>query len=70
MCGGGRAPRPAAQLPEAPTPPAQSNEATTRDRDRRRRAAASGQGAGGTILTGSGGVTEQAATQQKTLLGA
>lgn len=68
MCGGGgRAPRPAAQLPEAPVPPAQSAEQGTRDRDRRRRAAAGGTG---TILTGSGGVQTQAPTQQKTLLGA
>ena len=68
MCGGGgRAPRPAPQLPEAPTPPAQSTEQATRDQDRRRRAAAGGSG---TILTSSSGVQNQAATQQKTLLGA
>lgn len=67
MCGGGRAPRPAAQLPEAPTPPAQSSEEGTRDRDRRRRAASGGTG---TILTSSSGVQSSAPTQQKTLLGA
>ena len=66
MCGGGRAPTPAAQLPEAPTPPTQSAEAGTGDRDRRRRAASGGTG---TILTGSGGVSSNAPTQQKTLLG-
>jgi len=67
MCGGGRAPRPAPQLPEAPTPPSQSTEEATRDRDRRRKAAAGGTG---TILTSSSGVQTNAPTQQKTLLGA
>lgn len=66
MCSS-RSPRPAAQLPEAPTPPAQGTDQESRDRNRQRRAAAGGSG---TILTGSGGVTETAATQQKTLLGA
>lgn len=67
MCGGGRAGAPAARLPEAPRPPAVSGEESTRDRDRRRRSAAGGTG---TILTSSSGVTSNAPTQQKTLLGA
>lgn len=66
MCGGSSL-RPSAQLPEAPTPPTQSTDSTTAARDRKRRA---GGGATGTILTGSSGVTGQANTQQKTLLGA
>lgn len=66
MCGGGGSPRPAPRLPEAPVAPSQSNEVSARDKDRRRRAASGGQG---TILTSSSGVTDNAATQNKTLLG-
>lgn len=65
MCGGGSVPRPAPQLPEAPTPPPEGQQ-RKRDGNRRRRAATGGSG---TILTSSAGVTSNAPTAQKTLLG-
>ncbi|AUR93191.1 hypothetical protein NVP1185O_04 [Vibrio phage 1.185.O._10N.286.49.C2] len=70
MCGGSpSAPAAPATLPEAPTAPDTSASGEGQaDRDKRRRAAASGQD-GGTILTGSRGVTNSGATATKTLLG-
>ncbi|QZI92156.1 hypothetical protein PODOV073v1_p0031 [Vibrio phage PS25B.1] len=70
MCGGSpSAPTPPPAVPEAPTAPdtSASGEGQS-DRDKRRRAAASGQD-GGTILTGSRGVTDSGSTATKTLLG-
>lgn len=60
MCSGG-SPTPPPTLPEAPVMP---DTATSRgnNKNKRRRQAA-------TILTGSRGTEQQAATQQKTLLG-
>ena len=69
MCGGSpSAPAAPAALPEAPVAPdtSASGEGQS-DRDKRRRAA-SGQD-GGTILTGSRGVTDSGSTATKTLLG-
>ena len=65
MCGGGKAPRKQAQLPEAPRLPntGGSESYSNVETQRRRRTA------GGTILTSSQGVTDGAATSQKTLLG-
>lgn len=69
MCGGSpSAPSAPAALPEAPTAPSPSTNETQGDRDKRRRASAGGQN-GGTILTGSRGVTESGTTATKTLLG-
>ena len=72
MCGGrtgaAAVPAPAAKLPEAPTTPVQTTGDGQGTKDRRRRAG--GGGNTGTILTASSGVQNQAAIQQKTLLGA
>ncbi len=69
MCTGSpNAPTPPPQAPQAPTTPAPKEGGGTADRDKRRRATAAGGGAG-TILTGSRGVQNGAATAQKTLLG-
>lgn len=68
MCvgGGGSAPAPPAQVPEAPQTPAPSARiGGDSDAARRRRAAAGT----GTILTGPRGITDGAATAPKTLLG-
>jgi len=74
MCGGGggtpKAPPTPAALPEAPRTPEQPTGAADTTGDKRRRALAAGQSRTGTILTGARGVTEQANTAQKTLLGA
>ena len=64
MCGGGSAPKPQPQLPEAPRlPDPATSQQTYTDAQRRRRTA------GGTILTSSQGVTESGTTSEKTLLG-
>lgn len=69
MCGGSPTPTPPPAVPEAPTAPDTSARGEGQvDRDKRRRAVASGQD-GGTILTGSRGVTNGGATATKTLLG-
>lgn len=60
------APTPPPIAPEAPTMPNSSNGASQADADKRRRLAASNSS---TILTGSRGVTENAAVATKTLLG-
>ena len=59
------APKPAPKRPEAPTMPTTDSSGGMTDANRRRRAATNS----GTILTGSGGVTNAAPTMQKTLLG-
>lgn len=71
MCGGSpSAPVAPPALPQAPTLPEQRSGESVADRDERRRRAASGEADGrSTILTGSRGVTDGAATAQKTLLG-
>lgn len=66
MCSTPKAPKPPPMLPEAPRladTSASAGSNAAQDTARRRR------GAGGTILTGSRGVTDGAATAQKTLLG-
>lgn len=72
MCGGSpdvpEAPAPPPRTPETPRTPATGESTSAVDRDRRRRAAAAGTGAG-TIITGARGVTDNAATATKTLLG-
>lgn len=65
MCGGGSAPMPQAQLPQAPVAP-DTGAARSGGNQQRRRQAAS---AGGTILTSGQGVTNAAPTATKTLLG-
>ena len=66
-----KAPTPPPAMAEAPRAPDTSGQGgTPDDRDRRRRATAAGTATGGTILTGPRGTTGQAATTQKTLLGA
>lgn len=57
-------------VPKSPDAPTEVDAGVTaaREDERRRRAAAAGMSS--TILTGSGGLTNQAATGQKTLLGA
>ena len=71
MCMGSTpdAPAPAPKLPEAPVTP--NTGATTADQtaDQRRRRMMAGQSQTSTILTSSRGVTDGAATAQKTLLG-
>lgn len=62
MCSGG-APKPAPKMAEAPTPPATTDVEGTKAK--RRRAANNS----GTLLTGSSGVTTNAPTMQKSLLG-
>lgn len=70
MCGGSpSAPPPPPAVPEAPRAPDVASSETAQDRDRRRRAAATGTGGRSTILTGSRGVQDGAATATKTLLG-
>ena len=71
MCigGGGSAPAPSAQLPEAPRAPLTDAGARGTDADERRRRAAAGTGTTSTILTGPRGVTGAAQTNTKTLLG-
>lgn len=68
MCMGStpRAPAPPPKAPEAPTMPNTTGGPGTAESDRRRRLAA---GSSSTILTGSRGVTENATTATKTLLG-
>lgn len=74
MCFGGNstpdAPEPPPKAPEAPKMAEAPTAKKTSDADaqRRRRATAS-KSRGGTILTGSSGVTENAPTTSKTLLG-
>lgn len=64
MCGGGKAPKPQPQLPQAPTlPDTGADLSGTLDKSKQRRSA------GGTILTSSQGVTQGANTSEKTLLG-
>ena len=63
------APAPPAAVPEAPVTPSPDTGASTADRDKRRRAAAAGGADRSTILTSARGVTDGAATAQKTLLG-
>lgn len=63
MCMGGSTPKPAPKMAEAPTPPAMTDVEGTKAK--RRRAANNS----GTVLTGSGGVSNNAPTSQKTLLG-
>ena len=68
MCTSGSAPSPPARLPEAPTPapaPGQAAGAASREELAKRRAGTRG----GTLLTGSRGLTDAASTGQKTLLG-
>ena len=68
MCiGGASTPAPPPALPEAPRLPEQTAARDSVGADKRRRAAAAG--GTGTILTSSRGVTQQAATAGKTLLG-
>lgn len=71
MCGGSpSAPPPPPAVPEAPHAPDASTSEGAGERDKRRRAAATGQSGGrSTILTGSRGVQDGAATATKTLLG-
>lgn len=64
MCSSPNAPKPPPVAPEAPVAPDTSS-ATGQAASRRRLAA----GASGTILTSSRGVTDNAATAVKTLLG-
>lgn len=68
MCGGSRAPTPPPAVPEAPRAPIADTGEDTKATDRRRRAAAAGRSRS-TILTGSRGVQDGAATATKTLLG-
>lgn len=63
-----KAPLPPPIAPEAPVAP-DTGVAATDDRDARRRRAAAGGSSRSTILTGSRGVQNGAATVQKTLLG-
>lgn len=64
MCGGGRAPKPQPMLPQAPVAPdVGASQADSVNKKKQR------QTAGGTILTSSQGVTNGAATSEKTLLG-
>ena len=58
-------PKAAPKTPEAPTMPTTDSSGGMTDKNRRRRAATNS----GTILTGSAGVTDQAPTTMKTLLG-
>lgn len=70
MCGSsGSTPKAPAALPEAPTAPDSPTGASADDADKRRRAAATGSGRASTILTGSRGTQDGAATATKTLLG-
>ena len=71
MCSGGSrsTPAPPPLLPEAPQLPEQPSVGKAGSTDRKRRAAATGNTEGGTILTGSRGVTQPGATATKTLLG-
>lgn len=70
MCGGSPSPPPPPPaVPEAPRAPDVGASEQRGDKDKRRRAAAAGQDGRSTILTGSRGVTEGAATTTKTLLG-
>lgn len=64
MCSSSR-PKTPPRLPEAPLLPTQGTGVTGTDKDKRRKAAASS-----TILTSGQGVTGEASTAQKTLLGA
>jgi hypothetical protein len=72
MCmfgGGGSAPAPPPPPPPIPTPTRDDPEISQADRDaRRRRQLAAGRQS--TLLTGGEGVTEDANTADKTLLGA
>jgi hypothetical protein len=64
MCGSPKSPTPAPKLPEAPVAPMTDASASGAS-NRRRRAATNS----GTLLTGSGGVMNNAPIGQKTLLG-
>jgi hypothetical protein len=69
MCvGGGSAPSPPPMLPQAPTaaPSPQGGAGSSFRKALQKKRGAS---FGGTLLTGPGGLTESANTQQKTLLG-
>lgn len=70
MCGGSpSAPIPPAAIPETPRAPDVGSSELSGDEDRKRRARATGAGSRSTILTGSRGVQDGAATTTKTLLG-
>lgn len=63
------APTPPAAVPEAPQTPDTPSSRGASSLDEQRKRTAAGTGTSGTILTGSRGVTESAATGTKTLLG-
>ena len=69
MCGGGAsAPKAPEPLPQAPT--AAPSQTESSGEQYRREAASKRAGTrGGTLVTGSRGLTNEASTQQKTLLG-
>ena len=69
MCGGPSAPTPPPKAAEAPRLPDPSTALGATDSDKRRKALAGGESSRSTILTGSRGVQDGAATAQKTLLG-
>lgn len=64
MCSSPKAPTPPPRLPEAPTPPSAGASGAAANNRKKRTQSSS------TILTGPQGVTDQANTAQKTLLGA